>query len=393
MSETQFPSILMIMLCHRCTLGGAEKRYARVFEMLVDKTDAQHRLLIGRPMLDLLQSAGILLDRESHMIIADSLLYPLSRSKGKAWRFLLPLAWLLDTARCAWQCWAAIRRHRPDVVHSLLTGMYLSLPALLLSPTVRAVISAYSPKFGPIRSKGRMGIRLGGAIKRYAMQRSHAIDALSTSIRNDLIVRGFDGDRIYVAPCSFTDPSSCKPDPQKRKWVVFLARFIDEKNPLLLAAAIPKVINRVPDAHFYFLGRGYLREQLEELLRKTDVADHATIGFEPRPTAILSQSSIFASLQTDDNYPSQSLLEAMACANAIVATDVGETWRLVDEANGRRVPPETDAVAGAIAELLDDPKLSQYQAVSRQRVLTDHTRERFFSYITSVYRAVAAPLH
>jgi glycosyltransferase involved in cell wall biosynthesis len=220
------------------------------------------------------------------------------------------------------------------------------------------------------------------------MNRSHAIDALSGSIRNGLIERGIDGTKINVAPCSFTDLSLCRPAPHKEKWVVFLARFIDEKDPLLLARSIPQVQSRVPDAHFYFLGQGPLQEELEHCLEEHQVAEHATIQFVAQPTDILNRASVFASLQVVENYPSQSLLEAMACGNAVVATDVSETWRLVDETNGRRVPPTPDAVAEAIIELLDDPRLAQYQAGSRKRVLTEYTPERFFEYITRVYQIV-----
>jgi glycosyltransferase involved in cell wall biosynthesis len=94
-------------------------------------------------------------------------------------------------------------------------------------------------------------------------------------------------------------------------------------------------------------------------------------------------------LQVLENYPSQSLLEAMACGNAVVATDVGETWRLVDDENGIRAPPRPDAIADAIVELLTNPDLPQLAFASRQRVLEEHTPGRFYDYITRVYRRAA----
>ena len=96
-------------------------------------------------------------------------------------------------------------------------------------------------------------------------------------------------------------------------------------------------------------------------------------------------SSIFVSLQEGENYPSQSLLEAMACGNAIVATDVGETWRLVDAQNGTRVVPEANAVASAIVALFNDPQLAQRQVTSRRRVSEEHTPERFLAYMSKIY--------
>lgn len=43
-TEGKLPSILMIMPCMRCRLGGADKRYARLFEMLVAQPGGQHKL-------------------------------------------------------------------------------------------------------------------------------------------------------------------------------------------------------------------------------------------------------------------------------------------------------------------------------------------------------------
>ena len=383
MTQNTLPSILMIMLCMRCRLGGAEKRYARVFEMLVAQPGAQHRLLINRAMLDLLQSAGILTHHNHYLIVLEP---PFRRNVRSRWlRWLRPVAGIFDALWYVWQCERAIYRVKPEIVHPLLTGMYLSLPVLLLHPRTHHVMSAYTAQY--YRDKHILGIGVGRTLQNYALRHCQAIDALSEPIRAGLIARGINGDKIQVAPGSFTDFSLCRPAAQREKWVVFVARFIAIKNPLLLARAIPAVIKKSPDIHFYFLGEGELQTSLETLVKKLDISQYVTIYFEPHPTEILSQSSIFVSLQDKENYPSQSLLEAMACGNAIVATDVGETWRLVDETNGIRIPPTVEAVADALVGLLKDPLLIQRGLVSRQRVLSEHTAERFFAYISGVYQA------
>ena len=372
----------------RCTLGGAEKRYARVFEMLVDQTDGQHRLLINRSMLDILQDANILIDYEPHLIVLE----PPFRRRFQDYKILRSLKLffsLLDTLWYTGQCWHVIRRCKPDVVHPLLTGIYFSLPALILHPHIGLMMSAYSSKFISERDKRVLGIPVGATLKRWAMRRSHVVDALRGAIRDDLIDRGISEAKVIAAPCSFTDISRCQPASKREKWIVFLGRFIENKAPLLLARSIPQVIARYPDAHFYLLGEGYLQGRLESLVHELGIVDYVTIRFEPHPTKILNRSSIFVSLQVLENYPSQSLLEAMACGNAIVATDVGETWRLVDEQNGVRIPATKDALADAIIQLLNDSELSQKQRASRQRVFSEHTPERFFHYITQVYRRAA----
>lgn len=389
MARSDLPSVLMIMLCMRCTLGGAEKRYARAFKMLVDQTNGRHRLLINRSMLDLLRDAEILSGAEPYLIVLDP---PFQRrfQDYKRLRSLNLFLSLLDALWYTGQCGRVIRRCKPDVVHPLLTGIYFSLPALMLHPHIGLVMSAYSSQFVSERDKRVLGIPVGATVKRWAMRRSHVIDALRGTIRDDLIDRGIGKAKVIAAPCSFTDVSRCQSASKREKWIVFLGRFIENKAPLLMARAIPQIITQHPDAHFYFLGEGYLQGQLESWVRELGIVDYVTIRFEPQPTEILNRSSIFVSLQVLENYPSQSLLEAMACGNAIVATDVGETWRLVDEQNGIRIPPTKEALTDAIIQLLNDPDLSQKQQVSRERVLSAHTPERFFQHIMRVYQQAVA---
>lgn len=382
MNVTPVPKVLMIMICIRCALGGAEKRYARVFEMLVAERGCRHKLLINRSLLNLLQAAGILTQQNEHLIVLDP---PSARYRWLA--TLRGLAPLIDAFWYIWQCWRAMCSVCPQLVHPLLTGVYLSLPALLLHPHIRPVMSAYSYQFENYRDRRLFGISLGAAVKRFAMQRSVVIEALSTSIRDDLVVRGLDPQRIVVAPGSFTDLSLCQPAPGKHKWIVFAGRFVEIKNPLLLAQALPAVVERHPDVHVWFLGEGPLEAELRHLVAAQNLADYVTIQFDPQPTRILNQSAIFVSLQSAENYPSQSLLEAMACANAIVATDAGETWRLVDETTGVRVALSVEAVTQGLLTLLDDPNLAQRQGAARKRIITDHTTERFFEYMTTTYRS------
>lgn len=180
MAQDEFPPVLMIMLCMRCGLGGAEKQYARVFEMLVAQPGARHKLLINRSMLDLVQAAGILSQEDEHLIVLDPPVRRYAQSPGAqgvtgwVWRLLRPILELLDAFGYAWQCWRVIGRYKPEIVHPLLTGVYLSLPALMLNPQIRHVMSDYSTLFEPRQyTHGAAGVSLATMLKQYAMQRWH----------------------------------------------------------------------------------------------------------------------------------------------------------------------------------------------------------------------------
>lgn len=385
--NNKVPTVMMMMLCMRCTLGGGEKRYGRVFQMLIDQTARPHKLLITRELLDLLHKAGILVGYDEHLIILDP---PFRKSqylsRNFLGRLLRPLLVVLDILWYIWQIHRAVQRYKPDVVHPHLNAIYFSLPVLVLNPKVRHVMSANAEKFRPSKGHNPLGAEIAAWLKHYAMHRCDLIDALSEARKAAVVERGISPNKILVNPGSFTDYSLCQPATQKENWVVFLARLIEEKGPHLLVQAIPQVLAKEPDVHFYILGEGYFEPEVVKAIQDLGIVDNVTLRFETCPTKILNQSQIFTSLNLLNSYPNQALLEAMGCGNAVVATDIGENYLLVDEKVGVRVPPEPDAIAKAIVDLLCSPNLSKMQKAARQRAITEHTPERFFEYITTVYR-------
>ena len=110
------------------------------------------------------------------------------------------------------------------------------------------------------------------------------------------------------------------------------------------------------------------------------------VGWSEQVESVLSQAVAFVSLQRIDNYPSQALLEAMASGMAVVATDVGMTWKLVDEEVGRRVQADPQQVAEAVIEILNNPAQAASMGLqARKRVMKHHSLERYLDYIQDVY--------
>lgn len=97
---------------------------------------------------------------------------------------------------------------------------------------------------------------------------------------------------------------------------------------------------------------------------------------------------IFYSIQKDNNYPSQSLMEAMACENAIIASDVGETRRLVTEDEGILVPLSAEKIADAIQFLLSNPaECYKFGTNARKKVLNEHSIENFSNYFFEITKS------
>ena len=76
----------------------------------------------------------------------------------------------------------------------------------------------------------------------------------------------------------------------------------------------------------------------------------------------------------------------MACGVVPVATDVGLTWKLVDETTGIRVKPDPGPIAEAVIALLQHPQqCERLGRAARQRVIEQHSDERFRAYLGSLY--------
>jgi len=201
---------------------------------------------------------------------------------------------------------------------------------------------------------------------------AYAIDCLSETIGQFVKARCrriADTQKIHVAPCSFIDLKEINVEPQVRDIdVVMMARFSPEKGYSLLMEALPKI---PMDLVVHLCGFGPVPPK----------SARAKVYECREPIKVLSRSKIFLSIQQTENYPSQALLEAMACGCAIIATDVGETRRLLDESCAVLIPSSPVSLADAIRGLASDAdRCRDLGAAARKRVFEDHTLERFAAY-------------
>ena len=93
------------------------------------------------------------------------------------------------------------------------------------------------------------------------------------------------------------------------------------------------------------MGEGRLSSKIKETVDNIGSTNIRFHGFHPQPTEVLAETSVFVSIQTTNNYPSQSVLEAMGCGNAIIATDVGDTRMFINENNGILIDLEAKQIS------------------------------------------------
>ncbi|MGM0376068.1 MAG: glycosyltransferase family 4 protein [Bacteroidota bacterium] len=223
----------------------------------------------------------------------------------------------------------------------------------------------------------------------YVLKHAHVVDFLSPALLMTYqaemgpLMKG----KSVITPSSFVDTGLFFPQYPKQPKVVFLARMEALKNPRLFVDAVAALKKEeLPrDAIFYMAGSGHLFSQIQEEAGDRGLDNIIFTGHQSRPWQLLRDASVFVSLQATENYPSQALMEAMACGCAIVATDVGETRRLVSEREGLLVKPSAAEVARAIKKLLNNPALCQELGRNASdKIRRAHTIEQFAGWYCSL---------
>ncbi len=369
------------VLINNTGLGGAERRLGRLFARMADgKTGTL--LVINASLWNKLRTVGIVTGREQRV-------WRLAEPWGRLaeWMGLrqgAPAFWLRKLDYLLFACLLLVRYALAPrcMFHLVLGGTYVVLPLMLLRPDHRIVVSVTNRNLA-----GMVGISWALPVYRYVLARCALIDALTEGVRADLVGRGLSDKKIIASPGSVVALDHYQSEPKKEPWVVFAGRLIEEKNPLLFLEAVPTILQEVPTARCFLLGEGPLRPLVEQALDRLHLRGLVETGFRADLAPVLSRASVFVSLQRLDNYPSQSLLEAMACGTATVATDVGLTWQLVDETTGIRIKPDPEHLAQAVISLLKDPeRCDRLGQAARRRVAERHSEDRYCAYLDELYK-------
>lgn len=111
----------------------------------------------------------------------------------------------------------------------------------------------------------------------------------------------------------------------KKNQVLFAHRLIQRKNPLLALSAFTQLARKHPEWQFVICGRGDLEYTISQMVESLNLPNLTFTGYEVNMRARLKESKIFVSLIEPDNYPSQSVIEAMASGCALILSNTGQS--------------------------------------------------------------------
>lgn len=195
--------------------------------------------------------------------------------------------------------------------------------------------------------------------------------------------------KTVTSPCyfaSYPDMTNNRKSPAQPMLIAFVGRLTSVKNPLLLLDAMACVRRNELDCRVLILGKGPMLSDVKKRINELNLNDVVEVSFTQRPLERLQEASIFVSLQSGDNYGSQSLLEAMGVGCAVVATDVGETYRLVTPDVGLLVKAEPQDVANALSSLIRDPvRTTRMGCAGSALVRKQYSADSYIEFLESLY--------
>jgi glycosyltransferase involved in cell wall biosynthesis len=276
-------------------------------------------------------------------------------------------------------------RREYTIVHfhgaSLPLVICLPLLKLMRKRVVAKVAGTLGTEAGALRDRycglGNLLIRLLRRVDRFI--------ATSSEIATGLLHDGFSQETIVRIP-NFIQTESYPPvasdlKTQKKKAaglrsgpiVTYSGRFITSKGLAYLLGAWQVLASRQPTASLLLLGDGPLLADMRRLAAELKILDRVDFrGHLADVREYLQATDIFVLPSLQEGMPN-SLLEAMAAALPVVATNIGGVRDVLDHGqNGWLVAPrDAAALAAGLETLLGDVRLARKLAANGFRTILD----------------------
>ena len=310
----------------------------------------------------------------------------------------------IPTLRSAKLLAETLQKLNPDLVHASLTlsPLDFKLPEICHSLGL-PLVATFHPAFDSKR-RNLSSSTQHFTYQVYAPRLAHydRVIVFSQIQRNLLVKLGVPPERVAIIP-NGVDTSRYAPGPSTIKQqlgasqlYVYQGRLAIEKNveSLLRGWRLARMGNRAHhDAKLAIVGSGPLEASLKAFYSDDSIVWLGFVANEDRRIEILRGADCFILPSLVEGL-SLSLLEAMACGTACVATDAGADGEVLDRGAG--VILNTHKVSSQLQTLLplfrDQPEIAALLgAKARARVLERYTLRQNITLLEQLYRKVAAP--
>lgn len=293
----------------------------------------------------------------------------------------------------------ALEQLAPDIVHASLTLSPLDfrLPDICQNLRLPLVVTFHPAFDRKLRTLNSGTQHMAYQLYAPMLARCDRVIVFS-KLQRDLLIRlGVSEDTVAVIPNGVDvgkyspGPSAIKSTLRANRLFVYQGRLSLEKNVEALLKAWQQA-RLGDDCKLVIVGNGPLENSLRLFYGKNDTV--RWLGFvrdESRRIDILRGADVFILPSLVEGL-SLSLLEAMACGTACVATDAGADGEVLEEGTG--IVLDTQRVAHQLQTILpimrDQPEMTRLLGQkSRQRVLERYTLSKNVSQVENLYQELA----
>jgi len=310
----------------------------------------------------------------------------------------------LRDAQALLALWRLLRRERPALVHTHTSKAGILGRLAARAAGVRHVVHTphghvFYGHFGPLRSRLFLGL------ERIFSHLTERLVALTDGERQDYI-------RLSVCPPQklrrihsgvklrrYRPPDLGAVDEKRMLGILptapvvgFIGWLLPVKGPMHLLQAMQMVWPHHPEAVLVYVGRGDLEVNLRATALDMGLDGRVKfLGWRDDVPDILAAFDMLV-LPSLNEGMGRVLVEAMAAAKPVVASDTGGIPELVRPGeNGLLVPPgDATALAGAIRRLLDDPEAARRMGERGQAISRRYSLEAMGARLKSLYRECLA---
>ncbi|AEM59479.1 glycosyl transferase family 1 (plasmid) [Haloarcula hispanica N601] len=202
-----------------------------------------------------------------------------------------------------------------------------------------------------------------------------------------VVNNGIDTNRFSPAGQTHPDIAS-----QGGQAIVFVGRLVDGKRPQDVLAAFDTVRERCPDASLFFCGDGPLRDSLESTVADEGLTDAVEflgrVPYQKMPS-VFRAADLFVLPSRTEGFP-RTVIEALACETPVVASDLEQTSKIVNQTGETVQVGNVEGFATAISDLLSDQRgLSELGKHGRAIVTTRYNWEETVQETTEILGQVA----
>lgn len=219
-----------------------------------------------------------------------------------------------------------------------------------------------------------------------ALRRADCVDLLYPAAEG--YISKYAEGKLYITPGTFTNLNVFRPEKKKRIMVYAAARLNDDKDPKLLLRAVSLCQDEIRGYGYriIILGKGIHEAYMKSYILENKLSDIIEMPGYQKTSEYLPSAEVFFSLQKRENYPSQSLAEAIACGCYSIITDVGDSRRMANDSFADFVEGEEHSVARAIIQYMgmNEEKKKSIISAARQFALQNFSIEKSKKYYLSL---------